>query len=481
MLLWLIWGFALTFGEDESGLIGNLDWVVMVSNDLHGACYNTAPTISVKVFATFQMLFAAITPLLITGAFADRMPFKTTLLFMVLWETVVYYPVAHWIWGNGWLSNPKNNPSGIIVLDFAGGIVIHMTAGITSFLMGVFLGKRRNYAKHKGAFPYSDLTTAAIGVGLLFPGWYGFNGGSAFCAGALSSNALLNTSFGAAGSMLIWVGFSFFDNRHWEFPHMLNGLVAGLAGITPASGYVDNWAAWVIGMIVGLVSWFCIKLYRNVFGVDDSLDVSSVHGMTGMTGAFLIGFFGNRDINPSILPGLEGIFYSGSGYAIAYQLVGIAVVAGWTIVWVSIILLIFKLLPGHFLKISDENEKIGLDRMEHGLPPKDGSENAEGHSAVKEQNGISHNNSSPSTANLLTGVSRTNVMESDTKPEKKSEPPKSEQPKSEPPKQHESPKTETTESPKSESPKTESPPEDKRNSLQKTDEIEMTEKKRTII
>jgi len=169
-------------------------------------------------------------------------------------------------------------------------------------------------------------------------------------------------------------------------------------------------------MIVGLVSWFCIKLYRNKLGVDDSLDVSSVHGMTGMTGALMIGFFANRDINPSILPGLDGVFYSGNGYAIAYQLTGIAAVAAWTIVWVSIILLIFKFLPFHFLKVTEEGEKTGLDRLEHGLPPKENNQRADNGHAIKDPQAQGQ-----STANLLNGVSTTNLAESQNKTTEKNQ------------------------------------------------------------
>ena len=297
-VLWDLVGFTLVYGPTQGGIIGGLDHAFLVDVP-YDACSTFAPTVPAAAFAMFQMLFAAISPLLMTGAFAERLRFWPTLALTVLWEVLVYYPVAHWVWGGGWLSTHFG------VKDFAGGIVIHTTAGAGSLVCAVILGPRRGFteAGNEDPAPPSSLPTALLGCGLLFTGWFGFNAGSALSSGVLSTSAVVSTQIGACVSGLVWMVLSSACGpsrvegedsaaaaaaRRRQGPSLMalmNGTIAGLAGITPASGFIDSQASLVLGAVIGLCTFCTVGILKHRLGIDDALDVSSVHGVSGIVGS----------------------------------------------------------------------------------------------------------------------------------------------------------------------------------------------------
>lgn len=349
-VMWFTFGFSLTFGPDTgAGLSGNLNWAFLnnVPQD-HGLHY--APTIPGLLFAKFQMMFAVITPLLITGAIAERMKFRAFVIFIVAWSVLIYYPLVHWIWGGGWLGH-------LGVVDFAGGIVIHTSAGMGALAAALVLGRRLNYG-HSIMVPHS-IPIAVLGSSLLWLGWFGFNAGSAYSAGALSGITIINTQIASAVAALIWVGLSWMRTGKPSVIAAINGAIAGLAGITPASGFVSVEHAFVIGIAVGIVSYLGVLLLKEKLKIDDALDVSSVHGLAGIVGSLAIGLFASMVINPA---GVNGLLF-GHPQQLAIQAAGVAVAGlmGFGGTW--IILKIINAVIG--IRVSPKVEEAGLDIEEH--------------------------------------------------------------------------------------------------------------------
>ena len=349
-VMWFTFGFSLAFGPDTSnGITGNLDWAFL-KNVPQDTGLHYAPTIPGLLFAKFQMMFAVITPLLLTGAIAERMKFSAFILFIVAWSGLIYYPLVHWIWGGGWLGQMG-------VVDFAGGIVIHTSAGMGALAAALVLGKRLNYGPSI-MIPHS-IPIAVLGSSLLWLGWFGFNAGSAYAAGALSGITIINTQLASAISALIWVGLSWMRTGKPSVIAAINGAIAGLAGITPASGYVSVEHAFVIGIAVGIASYLGVIFFKEKLKIDDALDVSSVHGVAGIIGSLSIGVFASMIINPG---GVNGLLF-GHPQQLAIQAIGVAVagIMGFGGTW--LILKVINALIG--IRVSAKVEEAGLDIEEH--------------------------------------------------------------------------------------------------------------------
>ena len=347
---WVLFGYTLAFGPTLGGVIGGLQWL-----GLHGVTgapnADYAPTIPHLVYMAFQMMFAVITPALIFGAVAERMKFKAYLLFMILWATIVYDPLAHWVWGaGGWLNK-------LGALDFAGGLVVHISAGITALVAALMLGKRRGYPDEP--MPPHNLSLTVIGTALLWFGWFGFNAGSAVHANGLAASAFVATNTATAAAMLGWVIIEWLTHGKPTVLGGASGAVAGLVAITPASGYVEPWAAILIGLAAGTICYGAVNL-RFKLGYDDSLDVFGVHGVGGMLGALLTGLFATKFVNPN---GNDGLFY-GNPKQFLIQLMSVAVSVVFAGVLSFILLKVTDALVG--LRVSRSGEIDGLDLSEHG-------------------------------------------------------------------------------------------------------------------
>jgi ammonium transporter, Amt family len=347
--LWFIVGFTLVFGPTQGGIIGGLDHLFYNGVKVHEG-YGVNVTIPGVTFATFQMMFAVITPLLISGAFAERIKYSAFFIFAIAWSLFIYFPVAHWIWGGGWLAQ-------LGVWDFAGGIVIHTTAGMAALAAGIVFGRRKNFGPQI-MVPH-NLPLAVVGATMLWLGWFGFNAGSAVAANGVAGNALLTSQIGASTSTLVWLFLSWKRSGKPSIAAVINGAIAGLAGITPAAGYISGESAFVLGIILGFGSYYGIVLFKEKLKIDDALDVSSVHGVTGILGALAIGVAASPLIMPN---GPVGWLY-GNPAQLGIQAFGIAVVAAFAFV---VSLAIFKIIDKTIgLKVSDEEEEAGLDITQH--------------------------------------------------------------------------------------------------------------------
>lgn len=349
---WVLIGYTLAFGEDVGGIIGKLNWL-----GLHGVGVepNTdyAATIPHMLFMAFQMMFAIITPALIFGAVAERMKFKAFVLFLLLWATLVYDPLAHWVWAvGGWLRQYG-------ALDFAGGLVVHISAGITALVAAIMLGRRRGYPDEP--MPPHNLTMTVIGASLLWFGWFGFNAGSALGANGLAVSAFVTTNTAAAAATFAWILVEWI--RHGK-PSMLgaaSGAVAGLVAITPGAGFVEPWAALIIGLIAGSVCYAAVSL-KFKFRYDDSLDAFGVHGVGGILGALLTGVFATSSVNSAVT--LQGLAYGGGFKLLGIQSFSVLI----TVLFCGIAsFVIFKVVQWTVgLRIEKHAESEGLDLIEHG-------------------------------------------------------------------------------------------------------------------
>ncbi|HXV45519.1 MAG TPA: ammonium transporter [Nitrososphaera sp.] len=349
-VMWFAFGFSLTFGPDETGgIAGNLDWAF-----LKGVPYDEgihyAPTIPGVLFAKFQMMFAVITPLLMTGAIAERMMFGRYIIFIAAWSILIYYPLVHWIWGGGWLGQ-------LGVFDFAGGIVIHTSAGMGALAVALVLGRRRNYGPAI-MVPHS-IPIAVLGSSLLWLGWFGFNAGSALASGGVAGNTVIVTHMASAVSALIWVGLSWVRTGKPSVIAAINGAIAGLAGITPASGYVSVEHSFIIGVAIGLLSYMGVLFFKERLKIDDALDVSSVHGVAGIVGALAIGIFASSAINAA---GPNGLLF-GNPEQLLIQGIGVGIAALMGFGGTFVIMKILDILLG--VRVSQEVEEVGLDIGEH--------------------------------------------------------------------------------------------------------------------
>jgi Amt family ammonium transporter len=347
---WVLWGYSLAFGPDRGGIIGGLEWVGLNGVGLEPNL-DYAATVPHQAFMAFQMMFAVITPALITGAFAERKRFKAFVLFSLLWATLVYAPVAHWVWAvGGWLR-------GLGALDFAGGTVVHITSGVSALVAALVLGRRIGFGQEP--MDPHDATMTVLGAGLLWFGWFGFNAGSALTAGSLAVSAFVVTNTAAAMGALTWMTVSWLHHRRPSVVGAAAGAVAGLVAITPASGFVAPAAAVVIGFGAGIVCYWAVQL-KSRLGVDDALDVWAVHGVGGTWGALATGLFATTAVNAA---GANGLLY-GNPQQLLTQLLAVVVVWAYSAAVTWGILKVIDVLIG--LRVAEEEEVLGLDTTQHG-------------------------------------------------------------------------------------------------------------------
>ena len=347
-LLWILFGYSLAFGPDKGGLIGGLEWVGLsgVGSEPHPVY---GPTIPHQAFMLFQLMFAAIAPALITGAFAERKRFTSVILFAALWSVFVYVPLAHWIWGGGWLAK-------LGALDFAGGAVIHISSGAAALVCAIVLGKRRGYGTDYMA-PH-NLPMTLLGTGFLWFGWFGFNGGSALGANGIAVSAIIATHAAAAMGAIAWCGAEWAHRGKPTVLGVASGAVAGLATVTPAAGYIAPMSAIAIGLVAGMTCYAAI-VWKGRFGYDDSLDVVGIHGVGGVIGILATGLFASKVVNPG---GADGLFFGNPGL-FGIQLLVVVVTMTFTIISTFLILKLVDSLTG--LRVSSEEEATGLDLSQH--------------------------------------------------------------------------------------------------------------------
>ena len=347
---WLLFGYSLAFGPDLRGIIGDLSWA-----GLQGVGFapnaDYAPTVPHLAFMIYQMMFAVITPALISGAFAERMKFSAYLVFCLAWTTLVYDPVAHWVWGaGGWLKH-------LGVLDFAGGIVVHATSGFSALAAALYIGKRKGFLVEH--MPPHDLPLTVLGAGLLWFGWFGFNAGSALSSGGLATMAFVTTHTAAVSATLTWVLVEWFHRGKPTMFGAATGAIAGLATITPAAGFVGPMAALCIGAAAGLLCYTALNA-KTKFGYDDSLDAFGVHGVGGSLGTILAGVFASLAINAA---GANGLLL-GNPRQLAIQAGSVALVAVYSFVVSLVLFKAIDLAMG--LRVTKDEETEGLDISQHG-------------------------------------------------------------------------------------------------------------------
>ncbi len=357
-VIWALVGYSLAFGHGNA-FIGGFEHVF-----LRGVSLNPNPdyaaTIPEQTYMIYQLMFAIITPALITGAFAERMKFSSMAVFLSLWSILVYCPMAHMVWGVGGLLNALGTH--IPSLDFAGGTVVHITSGVSALVTCLYLGKRIGYPQT--AMPPHSMVLSFIGACLLWVGWFGFNAGSALSAGPLATSAFVNTHFATAAAAIGWTIFEWFHNGKPTALGAISGAVAGLVAITPASGFVQPMSSLVIGLAAGFVCSFMVFKVKAWFGYDDSLDAFGVHGSGGTLGAILTGVFASSAINPIFGKGVPTGAVDGHWSQILNQLAGVGV--AWTISIVGTLILLFVVDKTMGLRLTPEHEAAGLDLSQHG-------------------------------------------------------------------------------------------------------------------
>jgi Amt family ammonium transporter len=361
-ILWAIAGYSLAFGHGNA-FVGGLQHMFLRGVGLGPSEY--APTIPEQTYMVYQLMFAIITPALITGAFAERMKFSAMAVFLSLWSLFVYCPMAHMVWGAGGFLNSSGGrfPS----LDFAGGTVVHVTSGVSALVTAIYLGKRLGYPKT--AMPPHSMVLSFIGACLLWVGWFGFNAGSALNSGPLATSAFINTHFAAAAAALGWTVTEWIHNGKPTALGGISGAVAGLVAITPASGFVQPMSALLIGVLAGIFCSFMVFEVKSRLGYDDSLDAFGVHGAGGTLGALLTGIFAVALINPAFgndPPGkpLPTGVIDGHWAQLGNQAVGVAIAWGISLVGTLVLLFVVDKVIG--LRVSPEHESAGLDLSQHG-------------------------------------------------------------------------------------------------------------------
>ena len=348
-LQWVLFGYSLAFAPGNS-FIGGLQWF-----GLHGVGFEPyadySATIPHQVFMIFQAMFAIITPALIIGAFAERMKFSAFLIFTLLWATFIYDPIAHWVWGvGGWLRNMG-------VLDFAGGTVVHINAGIAALVTALVIGKRKSFESHP--VPPHSLPFSVLGAALLWFGWFGFNAGSALAANGLAANAFVVTNTAAAAAALTWALLDWKINGAPTMLGTISGAVAGLVAITPAAGFVDIFGAIAIGVLVSIFCFIAVSFVKHKFGYDDSLDAFGVHGVGGTWGAIATGLFATKTVNAA---GNNGLFF-GNPKQLTIQLIAVGATLAYTFVGTWIIFKLVDCVIG--VRVTDRDEAMGLDLTQH--------------------------------------------------------------------------------------------------------------------
>ena len=347
---WVIIGYSLSFGPDRMGLIGGLEWFGLSGVGLDPNP-DYAATIPHQAFMIYQAMFAIITPCLIAGAFAERMKFSAFVIFSLLWATIVYDPLAHWVWGvGGWMRNMG-------ALDFAGGTVVHISSGVSALAAALVMGKRIGYMRDP--MPPHNMTLVVIGAALLWFGWFGFNAGSALSSGGLATSAFVVTHIAAAAASITWIFIEWIRHGKPTILGAASGAVAGLVAITPAAGFVGPISAILIGISVGIVCFLAVVILKNKLGYDDSLDAFGIHGVGGTLGALATGLFASKIINPA---GADGLFFGNPGQ-LGIQVLATVVTAVFSFVATLIILKVIDLIIG--IRVQEEDEIMGLDLSQH--------------------------------------------------------------------------------------------------------------------
>jgi len=346
-VIWVLWGYTIAFGPDKGGIIGGMDHIFMIGIGVD----SLSGSIPTFVFALFQMTFACITVALVIGSVVDRMKFSSWVVFTILWLTFIYAPIAHWVWGGGWMGKMG-------ALDFAGGNVVHINAGVAGLVLCLVLGKRLGYGKET-MFP-SSVTLTALGAALLWFGWFGFNAGSQLGADGVAGSAFLVTNTSAAMGGLAWMFTEWIVTKKPTLLGLASGIVAGLVSITPAAGFVNMPAALIIGLVAGMFGYYSVAVLKHKLGYDDSLDAFGVHGMCGIWGALATGLFAN----PAITESASGLFY-GNPKQVWIQLISIMATAAYTAIGTLIVIYVTKAITGG-LRVDKESEVQGLDSSIHG-------------------------------------------------------------------------------------------------------------------
>ncbi len=348
-ILWALYGYSLAFGTDWGGVIGGLDYIGL-RNVGQEPSLVYATTVPHQAFMIFQMMFAVITVALITGAVVERIKFGSLLIFSILWFTLVYVPVAHWVWGGGWMQK-------LGILDFAGGLVVHITAGVSAFAMAFLLGPRKGY-NNGTPMAAHNVPLVVIGAGLLWFGWFGFNAGSALTSGGVAVSTFVSTNMSAAAGAFTWMCLSWYFRRP-TVTGIVTGAVAGLGAVTPASGYISPIMGIPIGMIAATICYFAMQ-FRIRRRIDESLDVWACHGMGGSWGTLATGLFASLAVNSA---GADGLFY-GNGLLFLKQLAGVAVIWVFAFGMTWVLGKLVNVTLG--LRVNETEEVIGLDISQHG-------------------------------------------------------------------------------------------------------------------
>ena len=351
VIMWILVGYALSFGGNHAGIIGGVKWFGFNGVGMKPGPY--ADTIPNLAFAAFQMMFAMITPALITGSVAGRMKFKALVLFIILWSLIVYYPMAHMVWGEGGFLAEIGS------VDFAGGNVVHITSGVSGLVLALTLGKRRGY--DQGVYHVHNTPFVFLGAALLWFGWYGFNAGSALAANGLAAHAFMTTSVSAAAALVSWMLIEVFSEGKTTLVGASTGLVIGLVAITPGAGFVPIWAAVICGLLVSPICYFGVKLIKGKLKIDDALDAFGCHGIGGIWGGIATGLFGMTSING--VAKWNGLVFGETRLFVA-QIIGILVSIAVAVVGSLICIAIVRIFTP--LRVEERAEKVGLDVSEHG-------------------------------------------------------------------------------------------------------------------
>ena len=346
-VIWMVWGYSLAFGSDKAGVIGGLDYLFLAGIGVD----SLTGSIPTYVFILFQMTFAGITVALVLGSIVDRMKFSAWVVFAALWVTIVYSPVAHWVWGGGWMGSMG-------ALDFAGGNVVHINAGFAGLVLSLVLGKRAGYGK-VAMFP-SSVALTGLGAALLWFGWFGFNAGSQLSADGIAGSAFMVTNTSAAIGALSWMFSEWIATRKPTLLGLASGSVAGLVAITPAAGFVNLPASLLIGIVAGCLGFLSVARLKQKIGYDDSLDAFGVHGVCGIWGALATGIFAD----PSVTQGASGLLY-GNPKQLWIQLLSIAATALYSVIATLLVVYVTKLLT-RGLRVEADEESVGLDNAVHG-------------------------------------------------------------------------------------------------------------------
>ena len=352
IVMWVLFGYSLSFAPTSNGIIGNFSWLGLEGVSLEEGYTDTA-AIPNMVFCAFQMMFAVITPALITGAVAGRMKFKSLFVFIIVWSVIVYYPLAHMVWAQGGVLGLD----GIGALDFAGGDVVHISSGVSALVLCILLGKRRDY--NHAAYRIHNIPTIVIGASILRFGWFGFDAGSALAADGLAAHAFMTTAASAAAALLSWMLCDIIKTGKPTLIGACTGIVAGLVGITPGAGFVPIWAAVIIGLTTSPVCYLMISYGKKKFGFDDALDAFSCHGTGGIWGGLLTGVFAKESIG-----GYDGLLY-GDAAQFGAQAAGIAITVVVAVVGTLVCYGITRLVTGK-IRVSEKEEIVGLDISQHG-------------------------------------------------------------------------------------------------------------------